>query len=169
MKRHLRNILIGIALGVALVYLTSCRTIQRSRSAADSSSTRTEASAEKWAREVVTEYIPTSGGPSLPSIALPDWLPLQFLRGGQSVDTVRVAGPRGPAGYFRQTRRESGEKQVAKTEEKDTAVTEKAVERGWSPIQERALLLVSWAAVIAAVGLVLLGIARLLRPARPAR
>lgn len=111
MKRHLINVLIGLLLGVALVYLTSCRTIQRSRSVADSSSVRTEASAEKWVREVVTEYIPTSGGLSLPSITpLPS---MQFVSGG----TVQVPGPERTR-IIRQIIREAGEKQAVKAEEK---------------------------------------------------
>jgi hypothetical protein len=146
MKKHLVNILIGLLLGAALVFLTSCRTVQRSRSSADSSSVRSEATAERWAREIVTEYIPTSGGLSLPTIQpLPS---LYFLPG------VRSEEPKSTP-IVRQTIRESGEKQVAKTEEKDTAVSQKATERDYSAMIEKAILL-------GTVFVVLLGLSLLL-------
>lgn len=167
MKKHLLNVLIGFLLGVALVYFTSCRTIQRSRTVADSSSTRTEASAERWVREIVTEYVPTSGGLSMPTIAPLPWNALQFVAsvatpGVATPVQVPVAGPERTR-IIRQVIREAGEKQAVKAEEKTAAVTEKVTERGWSPIQERALLLVAWALLIGAIGLVLLAVARLVK------
>lgn len=107
----------------ALILLSaqfSCRTVLRQKSQLDSTAIRSEASSEKWAREIVREYLPERVD-TVHSIT------------SQVIQVPKVITVQQPV-LVRESIRENGEKQQTKSEEKTASVQEKVVTRqGASP------------------------------------
>lgn len=160
MKKNIARLLL-----VALTYLSvgglffSCRSIQRANVQSDSTARETTVSAQKYQREIVTEYIPTSGGLSLPTVAVPEWMPLQFVRAGPG-DTVWIPGP---VRIVRQTIRESGEAQQVADKKTEVKTVEKTTQKDYSPLIERGIFLLTVFLVLMGVGVLLLIYALFLR------
>ena len=96
---------------ISLLCMCSCRTLQKSKSSADSSAVRSSNSNEKFTREIIREYLPDTGTPQQP--------------GAPQVITVDRPYPV----LMRERILESGERQQASTEEKRVEVSEKTVEK----------------------------------------
>ncbi|MGX5854506.1 hypothetical protein ACWKW6_12720 [Dyadobacter jiangsuensis] len=107
----------------ALILLSvqfSCRTVLRQKSQTDSTAVRWEASSEKWAREIVREY-------------LPGRVDTVHSMTNQVIQVPKVITVQQPV-LVRERIRENGEKQQTKSEEKTASTQEKAVTRqGVSP------------------------------------
>lgn len=104
-----------LTLILLLLTVCSCRAVLRTRSAADSTATRSQEQSEKFTREIVREYLPgkvdTVYQHSVSTVEIPKY--------------VTVPGPV----MLRETIRETGEKQQAQTEQKQVSTQEKQVEK----------------------------------------
>lgn len=100
---------------VVVIASGSCRSILRTRSATDSTATRSQEQSEKFTREIVREYLPgkvdTVYQHSVSTVEIPKY--------------VTVPGPV----MVRETIRETGEKQHAQTEQKQVSTEQKQVEK----------------------------------------
>jgi len=97
-----------------LAGLMGCRSVLRTSGRADSSSVRSEQASEQFTREIIREYLP----------GRTDTLINNQLVQVPQIHTVNVPYP-----VYRETVRETGQKQQSKTEEKTAEIKEKTVEK----------------------------------------
>ena len=107
----------------ALILLSaqfSCRTVLRGKSQSDSTAFRSEASSEKWAREIIREY-------------LPGRVDTVHSMTSQVIQVPKIITVQQPV-LVRESIRENSEKQQSKSEEKTANVEQKNLTRqGLSP------------------------------------
>jgi hypothetical protein len=97
-----------------LAGLVSCRSVLRTSGRADSSSVRSEQASEQFTREIIREYLPGRTDTVLNNqiIQVPQLQPINV-----------------PYPVYRETIRETGQKQQSKTEEKTAEVKENTIEK----------------------------------------
>ncbi|GAB2780314.1 hypothetical protein GCM10027275_24820 [Rhabdobacter roseus] len=130
--------------------LSSCRSIQRSLSQADSTAVRSEQSAEKWNREIIREYQPYPVRLDSPIYHPPQIHVLETKVPGQPV-------------LIREVIRDQGERSQAKQEEKTVATVERAVEKDYSTLIQIALALFALFLLLLGVGFLIVVWALLIR------
>lgn len=92
---------------------STCRSVFRSRSAADSTATRSQESSEKFTRETIREYLPGR---------------TDTLRTYTTIEVPKPYPVPGPT-LIRETVRETGERQQTQTEQKEVAVQQSEVKK----------------------------------------
>jgi hypothetical protein len=102
-----------LTLSALILGAQGCRTSYMQKAQTDSSSVKTEATSEKWNREIIREYLPgridTIHSQTNQLIQVPKIVPF-------------------PQPYYREIIRDSGEKQKQTEEKKDVQIIEKKVE-----------------------------------------
>ncbi len=93
----------------------SCRTVFRQKTQSDSTAVRSEASTEKYAREIIREY-------------LPGRIDTVHSTTSQVIQVPKVITVQQPV-LIRESIRETGEKQESKSEEKTAVVQQKTVSK----------------------------------------
>lgn len=100
---------------LSLLCLCSCRAVLKDRSSADSTAVRNSNSNEKFTREIIREYLPGRS----------DTI---YQHSVSTVEVPRIITVPG-ATLYRETVRESGERQQSDQEAKTVSVEEKKVEK----------------------------------------
>lgn len=100
---------------VVVIASGSCRSVLRTRSAMDSTATRSQESAEKFTREIIREYVPGKADTviqrSISTVEVPKY--------------VTVPGPT----IYRETIRETGERQQTQLEQASVQTEAKQVDK----------------------------------------
>jgi hypothetical protein len=118
MKRTLLSFVILSALILGTQGLFSCRSSLMQKMHSDSISVKSEATSEKWNREIIREYMP----------GRIDTIHSQI---NQVIEVPKIVPF--PQPYYREIIRDSGEKQKQADEKTQVQVTEKKVEKEATP------------------------------------
>jgi len=97
-----------------LAGLMGCRSVLRTGSRADSSSVRSEQASEQFTREIIREYLPGR---------------TDTVINNQLIQVPQLQAINVPYPVYRETIRETGQKQQSKSEEKTAEIKEKTVEK----------------------------------------